>query len=103
MAEKKIYYDIEFFRKIKIEIRNNSDKYHEAGKWLDEYCSVDNFWKRREDDLKNEKGYGFPCPLEPGDVYVNEDGTAMSREDSEKKDQRELLIYEKKIEYLELM
>lgn len=103
MAEKQIYYDIELFRKIKIEIRNNSDKYRNAGKWLDEYYSIDNFWERREDDLKSEKEWGWPVHLEPGAVYANENGTAMSPEDSEKEYQRELLIYEKTVEYLELM
>lgn len=102
MAKGKIYYDIELFRKIKIEINKHPKEYQEAGKWLDEYCSVDSFWKRQENDLKDEKEYGF-IPAEPGSVYVNEDGTAMSPEDSEKKDQRELLIYEKTVEYSELM
>ena len=104
MVENQIYYDIEFFRKIKVEIRSNPEKYREAGKWLDEYCSIENFWKRREDDLKNVKECEFPCPLEPGAVYGNiEDGTLMSREASEREYKREEFIYEKKIEYLELM
>jgi hypothetical protein len=104
MGTKQIIYDIDFFRKIKIEIRNHPDKYREAGKWLDEYCSVDKFWKRRESQLEDIKGYEQPFPLQPGELYGNKDGTgAMSPEDSEKEYQRELLIYEKTVEYLELM
>lgn len=58
MAEKandKIVYDLELFRNIKVEVRNNSDKYRKAGKWLDEYCSVENFWKRKEKYLEDQK------------------------------------------------
>ena len=94
--------DRELFRNINIEIRKHPERYSGAGKWLDAYYSVENFWKRREEDLENQKAF-VPHILKPGEVFVNEDGTTMSREESEKENQRELIIYEKEIEYLELM
>lgn len=87
-----IYYDIELFRKIKIEIRSHAEKYREAGKWLDEYCSVENFWKRQEEYLEYLQESGSPPP----DIYVYPDGDGNTAD-------REKIIYEKAVEYLELM
>jgi len=54
--------DHKLFHEIARSIRNNSAKYLEAGKWLDEYCSEDSYWQRKEKKLKKlqQKEKEFP-------------------------------------------
>lgn len=40
------------FKDIKGDILANSNDYAAAGKWIDEYCSVESYWQKRESKLK---------------------------------------------------
>jgi hypothetical protein len=80
------------FTKIANDIKNNPTDYHEAGKWLDEYCTKDSFCERTKEDKKkweDDIKEGFPAEgalemtkymleadiyLSPYDVMLNEDG-----------------------------
>lgn len=54
--------DHKLFLDIAKEIRKNPPKYHEAGKWLDEYCSDDAYWQRQQTKLEesHRKKTDFP-------------------------------------------
>lgn len=47
--------DRQLFLKIEIDIKKQPEKYREAGKWLDGYYSIKNFWLRREAELRSLK------------------------------------------------
>lgn len=110
MERKQIYYDIDFFRKIKVEIRNHPQEYREAGKWLDEYCSVENFWKRQKEYLEELLACG-PEPPYPhvvdteNKVLVDPNGEMVLRDhlELEQESKHNQLVYGKEVEYRELM
>ena len=54
--------DHELFLDIAKDICKNPAKYGDAGKWLDEYCSEESYWQRRENKLKElqSKNEKFP-------------------------------------------
>jgi hypothetical protein len=43
--------DRKLFSDIARDIKNKPSKYREAGKWLDEYCSENDYWQRQKDEL----------------------------------------------------
>jgi hypothetical protein len=62
--------DRDLFHKITQDIKDNPSKYHEAGKWLDEYCSEEAYWRRQEKELEElrRKEREFPIYPIPGQV-----------------------------------
>lgn len=56
--------DYELFNNIARDIKTNSAKYMEAGKWLDEYCSEDAYWLRQNDNLKKLQSQIHTLPVE---------------------------------------
>jgi len=59
--------EYELFQDIAEEIKNNPSKYRDAGKWMDEYCSEESYFKHKENNLKKllEDKKRFPTlPIE---------------------------------------
>ncbi|MBA7669822.1 hypothetical protein ES703_77956 [subsurface metagenome] len=48
--------DRQLFLEIGADIKKHPEKYREAGKWLNKYYSIENFWQQREEELKMLKG-----------------------------------------------
>lgn len=44
--------DRQLFLEIQVDIKKHTNRYREAGKWLDSYYCIENFWKQREEELK---------------------------------------------------
>ena len=42
----------DLFHKVAQDIKDRPARYREAGKWLDEYCSEEAYWRRQEKELK---------------------------------------------------
>jgi hypothetical protein len=64
--------DRELFHKITQEIKDNPGKYHEAGKWLDEYCSEEAYWRRQEKELEELRRKERDFPVWPIPKCVRE-------------------------------
>lgn len=44
--------DQQLFLQIAIDVREHPNRYSKAGKWLDKYCREEEYWQRKEDELK---------------------------------------------------
>lgn len=50
-------------------IKMHPDTYREAGKWLDKYYSMENFWQQREDELRTLKMLHRPQTADDAEKY----------------------------------
>ncbi len=69
--------DCILFHQIACDIKSNPDKYHEAGKWLDDYCKKEQFRKRIKDRIKIcskiEGGYPAAEEIDALEYMLEED------------------------------
>jgi len=56
--------EYELFNKIAKDIKTNPAKYIEAGKWLNEYCSEDAYWKRKKNNFNELQAQIHTLPVE---------------------------------------
>ncbi|MBA7472557.1 hypothetical protein ES707_07888 [subsurface metagenome] len=49
--------DRHLFPKIEVDIKKHPEKYRDAGKWLDEFYDIENFWERRKQELSTLKNF----------------------------------------------
>ena len=78
------------------EIKNNQSKYRDAGKWLDEYCSEESYFKHQENNLKKLQADKKRFPTLPIEMQIKQ----LEQEIESKRIPALLIRFQKARDYL---